>query len=339
MSHKISKKFFTRCFMVTISFLCVFFTKALVKGQDSGSIWIKTFRPGGAELSNLNIDKKALAFVDSLMKRDDVEVMFLGGSDTLRWKQAGKSKALSSAWDQAKKLERASQLRERYGRGEIGTTDEPIRGVKVVWGPKKPDIFEMNDRIIRLEELTDSLRSVLSATNSEKQQASKAIEDSSNNFKMTSFNDTPSSYFAWEITSGFFFWSAGVPYDLAAPYLGIVLKRQLWAFELQGGLTPWSISYPDGNRSDAFLLGSINVFPESWHEFRLGIFSGWEFFTNSDNWTMKVMGLTAGPTIHWKFLNTYIGYNLGKLSTLVEPPKWIHSGILTLSFKFKLNRW
>lgn len=340
MSQKLVYNGLFNILLVTIiSMQFLLLTNAVVKGQVSGSIWIKTFKPGGAELNDSNIDKKALAFLDSLMKRDDIEVIFLGSSDTLRWKQAGNVKALSSAFDQAKKLERASRLRERYGRGEIGTTAEPIRGIKVVWGPKKPDIFKMNDRITTLEELNDSLRSALLALNSDQQKQIKALEDSSTNFRMTAFSEMPTSYFAWEIRSGFFFWSAGVPYDLAAPYIGIILKRPMWAFELQGGLTPWSRSYTDGNRSDAFLMGTMNAFPDNWYEFKIGIFSGWEFFTDSDNWTMKVMGITAGPTIHWKFLSTYFGYNLGKLSTLVESPRWVHSGIITMSFKFKLNRW
>ena len=343
MSQKLIKKgFINNGFIVVISLISIMLGNSSVRGQASGSTWIKTYKPGGADLNVLTIDKNALIFVDSLMKRDDIEVKFLGSSDNLKWKQAGDVTEISSAWDQAKKLERASMLRERYGKGEIGTTDEPIRGVKVVWGPKKPDLFKMNKRIGLLENLNDSLRTALLAINSEHQKKIKALEDSLENreanVNMTSIAEISTSYFDWEVKSGFFFWSAGNPYDLAVPYVGIVLKRQLWAFELQGGLTPWSRSHSDGNRSDAFLMGTMNIFPDNWYEFKLGFFSGWEFLTNSDNWTMKVMGITAGPNIQCKLFKTFIGYNLSKLSTLVEPSRWTHSGMITMSFNLRLNK-
>ena len=344
MSHKLIKnKILRKSIIVLISLIILLLAYNPLRGQDSGSIWIKTFKPGGANLNNSSIDKNALAFVDSLMKRKDIEVIFLGASDNLKWKQAKQVNEISSAWDQATKLERASRLRARYGWGDIGTTDEPCRGVKVVWGPKRPDIFKLDDRVGRLENLTDSLKNALLALNSESQHEISALKDSlvnrEPNVNMVSIADISTSYFDWEVKTGFFFWSAGSPYDLAVPYIGIALNRKLWAFELQGGLTPWSRTYTDGNRSDAFLMGTMNIFPYNWFEFKLGIFSGWEFFTTSDNWTMKVMGITAGPNIRWKFMETFIGYNIGKLSSLVEPSKWVHSGMISMSFNIKLNSW
>jgi len=334
----ITNKLIKKCFSFTMFLMFLLLANINLKGQDSGSILIKTFKPGGADLSDKNIDKKALAFVDSLMKRDDIEVQFLGASDNLKWKQSKNVKEISNAWDQAKKLERASRFRERYGKGEIGTTDESFRGVKVVWGPKKPDIFKLEERVTRLEDLTDSLL----ALNSEKQQEIVALEDTlinrETNININTDANISVSYFDWEVKTGFLYWTAGNPYDLAIPFIGIALKRQSWAFELQGGLTPWSQAYSDGDRSDAFLMGTMNLFPENLYEFKVGIFSGWEFFTNSDNWTMKAMGITAGPNIHWKFLETYIGYNLNRLSTLISSTKWVHSGIIAMSFNIKLNK-
>jgi len=338
MSQRMNR--FNKLIIFLLSLLIFLFENGLIWGQNHGAIWVKSFKPGSANLNDPTIDKKALVFVDSLMLRNDIEVAFLGGSDQLLWKQTNKVEEISKAWDNAKRLERASKLRERYGRGEIGTTDEPIRGIKVVWSPRKPDPFQMNDRIGRLEDLTDSLRMALFSLNAETEKEIEALEDSLNNdIKMTSIAEISTSNFAWEVKSGFFVWSSGKPYDLAVPYVGIALKRQMWAFEIQAGLTPWSRTYVDGNRSDAFLMGTIDLFPENWYEFRLGMFSGWEFLTSSDNWTMKVMGVTAGPNINWKFIHTFIGYNFGKLSTLVEPDRWVHGGIISMSFNFKISTW
>ncbi len=312
--------------------------------QESGFLWIKTFKPGSAELSDAAIDKQALIKLDSLVKRDDLEFYFLGATDTLKWKQSGKVHEISKAWDEAKKLERASSLRERYAIGEIGTTDEPIRGVKVVWGPKKPNIFTMKKQLSELEIMTDSLRAALKAARSEQTKQTreiKALEDSIGNHEpaltMSSVAEIQTGSFDWEFKSGFFFWGAGNPYDLAAPYVGLVLKRQFWSVEFQGGFSPWSRDSKIGNLSDAFLMGTFNLNSDYWYDFKFGLFSGWEFLTNSDNWTMKTIGLTAGPNIHWRFLNTYIGYNFGKVSTLMEQDKWVHGIIMTINLKVKIN--
>lgn len=319
-------------------------TLNIIFAQESGYLWIKTFKPGSAELSDATIDKQSLAKMDSLIKHDDLEFYFLGATDNLKWKQSGKVNEISKAWDEAKKLERASSLRERYRIGEIGTTDEPIRGVKVVWGPRKPNIFTMKKQLSNLEQMADSLRAALQAARSEQTkqiQEIRALEDSLGNpdpaLNMTSFAEITTGSFDWEFKSGFFFWGAGNPYDLAAPYIGLVLKRQIWSVEFQGGFSPWTKDSKVGKLSDAFLMGTFNLNSRYWYDFKFGLFSGWEFLTNSDNWTMKTMGLTAGPNIHWRFLNTYIGYNLGKVSTLVEPDKWVHGIIMTINLKVKIN--
>ena len=337
MSHKIQK-----IFLILIILTGGLFRN--LSAQESGFLWIKTFKPGSAELLDATIEKQALAKLDSLVKRDDLEFFFLGATDNLKWKQSGKVHEISKAWDEAKKLERASSLRERYGIGEIGTTDEPIRGVKVVWGPKKPDIFTMKKQLSELEMMTDSLRAALLAARSEQNnqiQEIKALEDSISNqepaLNMTSIAEIQTGSFDWEFKSGFFFWGAGNPYDLAAPYVGLVLKRQFWSVEFQGGFSPWTRQSKSGKLSDAFLMGTFNLNSKHWYDLKFGLFSGWEFLTNSDNWTMKTMGLTAGPNIHWRFLNTYIGYNFSKVSTLIEQDKWVHGIIMTFNLKVKIN--
>lgn len=340
MSHKISKKRDPLIRFMMIIFMML--GNTLLYGQDSGYIWVKSFEPGSASLKDATIDDKALEFVDKLMKRNDIDVQFLGASDDLQWRQANGVKRLSAAWDEGKKLERASELRMRYNRGDIGTTDESERGVKVVWYPKEENLL-LNSKLDKLNAITDSLKQELTALDNAKSNQIKALRDSLSNLdaasNMTTYAEISTNVFNWEIESGFYYWTGGSQYDLMSPYIGLALKRQNWGIEFQGGFKPWSRSYVDGNRSDAFLMGTFNILPRDWYEFNIGMFSGWEFLTSSDNWTMKVIGLTVGPNIHFKFVNLYVGYNLGNVSTLTEEDIWVHGLSTTVSFNFKLNRW
>ena len=194
MSHKIRN--FIICFII-FAFMMLSIVPACA--QDSGFIWIKTFKPGSADLNDETIDKKALAFVDSLMQRDDINFIFLGGSDMMPWKQANGKKTLSNAWDEGKKLERARQLRIRYGRGDIGLTDEPIRGIKVVWGPNSSDLSELGEKLGLLEDLTDSLKNAVTTINNEQKEEFQALRDSLSHAEpeasMASFAEISTSFF------------------------------------------------------------------------------------------------------------------------------------------------
>ncbi len=343
MSQQMNKnRMYEKCFIFIILLVL---NMIPASAQDSGYIWIQKFNPGSSNLNDATIDEKALEFVDNLMKRNDIDIQFLGASDELAWRHAQGQKMLSTAWDEGKKLERASQLRIRYGRGVIGTTDEPVRGIKVVWGPKDNGLEAMNNRIQQLESMNDSLKKAVLASDHQQKRDFQALRDSLTNIDpmggMTSIAEISTSFFDWEVESGLFYWRGGAHYDLMVPYVGLALKRESWGIELQGGFTPWSKSNTDnyGNRGDAFLMGTFNLFPKEWYEFKAGVFSGWKYLTNSDNWTMKVMGVTAGPNFHVKFLNIFAGYNIGRLSTLAGPDRWVHSASATLSFNFKLNKW
>lgn len=316
-------------------------TNTYLFSQPSGSIWVKTFKPGSANYEDETIDPETLAIVDSLMQRDDIEVIFLGGADQMKWKALPEFPQLSNAFDQAKKLERASKLRERYGRGEIGITVEPTRGVKVVWSPKKPDPFKMNEAILQLKSTQDSLVNFVMNLNRQQSEKFAAIHDSLvNDRSRTEFiveNNSAPSVFDWEIKTGFLAWFGGRAYDLSVPCLGISLKREYWAFEIEGGFTPWSRPAVYGNRGDALVMGTITMFPQKFFEVKAGAFSGWEFLSKTDQWTMKVMGLTAGPTIKWKFIEGYLGYSLSKLSTLTQSDRWVSGLMLNFNFKFLVN--
>ena len=323
--------------------LIIFYSSQYLSAHNSGTIWIKQFLPGSANLSDLTVDQKVLAFVDSLMQRDDIEVTFLGGADSTNWRLFGRkvSHRVSDAWNQAKKIERASVLRQRYNRGQIGTTDEPIRGVKVVWEPKRPDIFEMYERLGNAEMKIDSLAAVIDSINLAQASTLTILQTDAQPIESGYATESPFISQApivsdWEVKSGVMLWSAGKPYDLSVPYAGLVFKRENWALEFLGGFTPWSQPHPNGNRGDAMLLGSVHLFPESWCELKVGFFSGWEFLSKSDVWTMKIMGLTAGPKFRWKIFDVYLGYTFGKLSSLTEE-HWCSGGLLTTSLHLKLH--
>jgi hypothetical protein len=337
MASLLSKKAII-CFLIGLFTLPQFLI-----AQHDNFIWIKEFKPGSAAISDQTIDQDALQFVDSLMQRDDIEVTFLGAADPTKWRLFGKrvKAQIADAWDEAKKLERASVLRQRYQKGQIGTTDEPIRGVKVVWQPRRPDIFKMNERISANASKIDSLETLLAnmqpkqdITHVETENPLPVIKSKPDFQYLTS---TQSSIVSdWEVTTGFMVWSAGGPYDLSVPYLGIVFKRLDWAIELQGGFSPWSEYRSITNRGDAFLLGSFHLRPQSWCQIKTGFMSGWEFLTQNDVWTMKTMSLTAGPKFQYRFIETYIGYTYGKLSSLTEE-RWCSGVLITTNFHLKLN--
>lgn len=337
MANLLFKKVFY-CFLSTLFILPQF-----LNAKNEQFIWIKQFKPGSADLNDATLDKNALQFVDSLMKRDDIEVTFLGAADPTRWQLFGKrvKAQVADAWDQAKKLERASALRQRYQKGQIGTTDEPVRGVKVVWQPLRPDIFQMDKRISANESQIDSLKSLI-ANLKPQEMISQVVEkcEPSRDNSDSEFQYQPSSESKiisdWEMTTGFMAWSAGGPYDLSSPYIGLAFKRRDWAIELQGGFSPWSEYSTAANRGDAFLSASFHLRPQPWCAIKTGIMSGWEFLTQSDYWTMKIMAVTAGPKFQYRFVETFVGYTYGKLSSLTEE-RWCSGLLVSTNFHLKLN--
>lgn len=302
--------------------------QGVAQDSGSGSIWIKTFRPGSANLGDPTIDRRAMAFVDSLMQDPNIEVQFFGGADNLKWK--GVKLEVSKVLDSALRWERARKLRARYGRGEIGVTDEPIRGVKVEWKSKNSDLP------VLMEKLNQLLDKIDFTSDYEKRLA--ALEDSVAllaGAKTTIININQSIFSDWQLQSGVMVWSAGKPWDLSVPYIGLALRQEKWALTLQGGVTPWSRQDPLGDRGDALLLGAISLYPDSWHGLKIGAFAGWEFFSHSDQWTMKVVGVTAGPNFRWKFWEAFLGYSIGNVSTLTGSEQWRNGAMFSVGINLK----
>ena len=309
--------------------------------QNSGSIWVKENKPGSAKFEDGSIDKNALTLLDSLMKREDIVVTFLGAADNLPWKGLHENSKLSMAFDQAKKLERALELRKRYGNGEIGITDEPFRGVKVLWAPKPPDIFKMQEEIEKLRASNESILEMLANLQKNQEKQLSAIRDSLSRLAVNenSIKETviEAPFFDWEVKTGLLAWTAGAPFDLTVPSVGISLKREYWAFDLEGGFTPWSRQDENGRRGDAMVMGAFTLFPRKMLAYKGGLFSGWEFLSKTDNWTMKALGVTAGPSIKWKIFEGFAGYSYSRLSTLTEPDRWVSGIIVHLNIKFLIN--
>lgn len=324
-----------------IILIIIMFFAGVVQGQQSGSIWVKSNKPGSANFNDETIDKNIMAFVDSLMARDDIVVTFLGGADNLKWKGFSDNFSISQAIDQAKKLERALMLRSRYNKGEVGVTDEPVRGVKVVWSPKPPDIFELREDVDYLQTMNDSLINLMAKLDDNQQEQFAAFSDSLYKFlaKEKSLKDEKiePGFMDWEIKTGVLAWTGGSNYDLAVPSIGIALKRMYWAFGIHGGFTPWSQQDPLGERGDAILLGTISLLPRKMIGFKTGFFSGWEFLAKTDNWTMKVLGVTAGPSLKWKYFECYVGYSFSRLSSLIQNDQWNHGLFMQFNFKFLIN--
>lgn len=317
------------------------FVTPAVLSQTSGSIWIKSNKPGSASFDDASIDKEALAFLDSLMERKDIVVTFLGGADNLKWKGLPKKSEVSQAFDQAKKLERALSLQRRYNRGEVGITDEPFRGVKVVWKPKPPDIFKLREDVDKLKAMNDSLLSLMAKMKENQHHHFASLQDSINHLLTSRLevkeHTIKDEFFDWEAKTGILAWTGGAPYDLVVPSIGIALKRQYWAFEIEGGFTPWGQKDATGERGDAMLMGTVSLFPRNLVEYRMGVFSGWEFFTKTDNWTMKVLGVSVGPSITWKYFEGFVGYTFSKISTLTKEDQWNNGALFLLNFKFLIH--
>ncbi|MFQ5769100.1 MAG: hypothetical protein ACE5HX_01085, partial [bacterium] len=211
----------------------IFLTLALYHpayNQTSGFLWIKTFQPGSNELTDSQIDKLALATLDSLMQDETIEATFLGAADSLKWNMNGKRlhKNISDALNDAKRLGRARALRERYGRGNVGITHENIAGVKVIW-TKKTDyttnLEQIREQTKNLEqelaEMKSNLQSLQSepTTNSEDGHSNNGIEE-----RLT---------FNWSLQAGLWTWQSGSNGSIFAPSLALSIIIGKTSFVIQ----------------------------------------------------------------------------------------------------------
>ncbi len=291
--------------------------------QTSGVLWIKTFEPGSTSLTTAQIDHDALAALDQLMNNQNIEVTFLGAADSVGWVMNGRSvhTQISEAWNDAKRLGRARALRARYERGNVGVTHENIAGVKVVWSRKisreqyKKDLTEIKDR-------NNDLNNKLAKLEDKFKTIHPIIETQGTGVANGYFQKERTSHFDWFLQGGVWTWKSASGGGLLSPSiaLGIIINKT--SFILQGGVTPWTISTTSGNQSESFVHIGIKHMKTSTFGISAGVFRGWEFFTDTDDWSFKTTGLSSGIVIKegvFEF-NPMLSYS--NSNSIFESSKW-----------------
>lgn len=320
---------YTATFLLTL----VFLSTALA--QTSGVLWIKTFEPGSTSLNDPIIDTAALAALDELMKNPEIDVTFLGAADSLGWVMNGRSvhTHISEAWNDAKRLGRARALRARYERGQVGVTHENIAGVKVVWS-KKITREQYKKELTEIKEKNSDLNNKLAKLEDQFQKLHPVLEAQGNNGSNGHTATESHSYFDWFLQGGFWTWQSGSGSGLISPSmaLGIIINNT--SFVLQGGVTPWTISTSQGNQSESFV--HVGIKHMKWNNLGIsvGAFRGWEFFSDSDNWTFKTTGVAAGIVVkHGIFeFNPMLSYT--NSNSIFSESKWKLGSTLGLAVNF-----
>jgi len=279
--------------------------------QTSGVLWIKTFEPGSTSLNDPGIDTEALAALDQLMKDKSLEVSFLGAADSVGWIMNGTmvNTKISEAWNDAKRLGRARTLRARYQRGRVGVTHENIAGVKVVWVKKtSPESYateltrvqrqneDLMQKLSKLEKDIDTFRPV--AVETEREPRSYLVKQNN-------------SYFDWFLQGGLWTWQSASGGGIISPSLALGIVIDKTSFILQGGVTPWQTSTPQGNQSESFLYVGLKHMRTKKFGVSAGAFRGWEFFTDSDNWSFKTTGFSSGVVLKYGIveINPMLSYS------------------------------
>ncbi|MFQ5652048.1 MAG: hypothetical protein ACE5IY_19120 [bacterium] len=319
----------------TATFLLTFALFSAASAQTSGVLWIKTFEPGSTSLNDPGIDHDALAALDQLMKRSNIEVTFLGAADSVGWVMNGRSvhTHISEAWNDAKRLGRARALRARYERGHVGITHENIAGVKVIWSRKvsreqyKKEFTEIKDRnenldqkLAQLEDQFQKLHPLLEAKGDNGSNGHVAIDSH--------------SYFDWFLQGGFWTWQSGSGGSLISPSiaLGIIINNT--SFILQGGVTPWHISTSQGNQSESFVFVGIKHMKSRNLGLTVGVFRGWEFFTDTDDWSFKTTGLSSGIVFKKGIFEFSPMVSYSNSNSIFQEPKWKIGTTLGVAINF-----
>lgn len=297
--------------------------------QESGVIWIKYFRPGSADLNDPTIDRASLAFLDSLMKDDTIEVTFLGAADSLNWKIDGKHVHLyvSEALNDAKRLSRARALQARYGRGTVGITYENVAGVKVIWRKKPeliPDTAVLNELKARGQKIDRELVKIKDELQALKAHDGKQTPKEIVIKKSLNFN--------WHIQVGFWSWQTSDGRNIFTPSLAFNFNVNDWSLELKGGVTPWRKSSELGNLSESFVYAGIRFIPEEKYGVNVGVFRGWEFFTETDSWSSRTTGIATGVIWKYKKIEINPALTVSNVNSLVESSKWRVGSAISINF-------
>lgn len=307
-----------------------------VFAQTSGTLWIKTFDLGSASLNDPGIDKEALATLDSLMQDEDIDVTFLGAANTIGWRMDGKSVVpkISEAWNDAKRLSRARALKARYGRGAIGITHENIAGVKVVWTKKSAEdrytielnkVKEQNDDLNHeLAQLKNKIESLQPEHVTNGKDGTNGSNGHSNEVEIEGHD------YGWSLQAGVWGWQSTSDGNVFSPSLALNIIIDKTAFVIQGGVTPWHVTSPQGNQAESFVYAGIKHMPTKRFGLTMGAFRGWEFFTATDNWSFKTTGTSAGLAIRYGLFEIQPSLTYSNVNTL-DNSFWRFGGTLGLN--------
>lgn len=306
---------------------------AVSQEENSGVLWIKTFSPGSSSVTDESIDKQALATLDSLMQDSTLEVTFLGGADDMQWRMSGNRvhPDISDTWNEAKRLGRARILRARYGRGQVGVTDENIAGVKIAWNRKNENLNSMliaenssaNDGDDQLRRDVEILRSDVDS-----------VKAALGNVKYTKIVEKSGPNINWRAQAGFWTWYGGADRNIVAPSLGLNVIYNRSVFVIQGGVSPWHSRTANGKQGEAFMFAGIRRLPAGGKRgisYAAGIFRGWEFYTSTDSWSLKSTGLTAGPTFKYGILEMHPAVTYAFVDSIFKGRGWRLGSVLMMN--------
>jgi len=223
--------------------------------EDSGQMWLIKFKPGHSIIEQLHPD--SLAKLDVIMRDIPANsvIWFYGSASDMFWK--GHNEHFSQALDGGKRIDRALELSKRYSYRNINisATHENVTGVKVVWYQETTIIN--NDTTI---------------VNNHYQLAEQKNE---NNIKI------PIGLSVWIFGDDIF----------VNPYLGVLVRRDLWAFGGKIGAIPFTF---ENNVSNSFVAGSVQRMFNEKYGVSADLLVTWEYLTTTDTWTKKSAGLSVG---------------------------------------------
>ncbi|MFQ5825275.1 MAG: hypothetical protein ACE5JB_14625 [bacterium] len=309
-----------------------------VLAQTSGVFWIKTFSPGSSDLNDPLIDKKTLLILDSLMQDENIEVTFLGAADTLKWKMHGHyvHDNISEAWNDAKRLGRARALRARYGHGNVGVTHENIAGVKVLWSKyinQERYTMELNQLNQPNENLSREFEKVKSDLQTLKPEHGTNGTNSKNDH--TKIAVKKGHNFNWRLQAGIWSWQSGSNGSILSPSLALSIITGKTALVIQGGVTPWHISTPNGNQAESFVYTGIKYMKSERYGITVGGFRGWKFFTETDSWALKTTGAAVGIVLTHGIIELNPTLTYSNVDSLLKGAHW-HLGS-TIVINFNVN--
>ncbi len=316
-----------------LAFVLSMHSVAFSQEENSGVLWIMSFSPGSSNLNDEKIDKQALVTLDSLMQDSTIEVTFLGAADDMQWRMSGNRvhPDISDAWNDAKRLGRARIVRARYGRGQVGVTDENIAGVKVIWNRNSESLNSMTiAENSSASDGDDQLRRDVETLRSDVDSVKAALGNS----HYPTIVEKSGPNINWRAQAGFWSWYGGSDRNIVAPSLGLNVIYNRSVFVVQGGVSPWHSRTANGKQGEAFMYAGIRRLPDGGKRgisYAAGVFRGWEFFTSTDSWSLKSTGLTAGPTFKYGILELHPSVTYAFVDSIFKGRGWRLGSVLMMN--------